>query len=101
MGIGDNLKKLADEVKERAGGTIGDLKHKAGELADEHGDKVRGGIDKATDFVDEKLGGKAGDIADKVGDRAKDVVEKLEGESDSPIAESPPDGPPADPPANR
>ena len=38
-----------------------DIKNKAKELVDGHGDKVDEGVDKAGEFADEKTGGQHGD----------------------------------------
>jgi hypothetical protein len=56
-----------------------DMKNKATELVDEHGDKVKDGIDKAADFVDDKTGGQHTDKIDSVAEKAKDAVDKLGG----------------------
>ncbi len=46
-------------------------------LANEHGDKVDQGIDKAGDFVDEKTEGKYADKVDQGQDAAKNFVDGL------------------------
>ena len=63
-------------------GKAEDLKEKATELVDEHGDQVGGGLDKAGDFVDEKTGGKYGDKIDQGVDKAKDGLDGLDGQDD-------------------
>ncbi len=40
--------------------------------AEEHGDKIAEGVDKATDAIDDKTGGKFSDHLDKVDDMAED-----------------------------
>jgi hypothetical protein len=62
MGIFDKLKGLGK---------------KAGDLAEEHEDKIVDGIDKAADMADDKTGGKHADKIDKGADKAKDAVRKL------------------------
>ncbi|MDT3442311.1 antitoxin [Pseudofrankia sp. BMG5.37] len=68
----DNLKDLA--------GKAGDLKEKAEDLADEHGDQINDGLEKAGDFVDDRTGGKHGDKIDTAVDKAQDLVDKLGGQ---------------------
>ena len=66
MGLMDTLKKTAAQATE-----------KAGDLADQHGDKVKGAIDKAATTADEQTKGK---YASKIGNgagKAKDAVDKL------------------------
>lgn len=64
MGIFDRFKKSAAGAK-------------AGDLASEHGDKVKEGLDKAGDFIDEKTGGKHSDRISENVDKAKDTVDDL------------------------
>ncbi len=53
------------------------MKGKAGELARTHGDKVAGGLDKATEAVNRRTEGKhAGKLAD-ISERAKAAVDGL------------------------
>lgn len=59
MGIFDRFKKTAKEA------------------AETHGDKIKGGLDKAGDFVDEKTGGKHSDKIDQGVEKAKDSIDKL------------------------
>lgn len=44
---------------------------KAKKAAEEHGDKIADGVDKATDAVDDKTGGKFSDHLDKVDELAE------------------------------
>jgi hypothetical protein len=53
-------------------------KNQAGDLVEEHGDKVDSGIDKAADFVDDKTGGRYSENIDKGADTAKDAIDKLD-----------------------
>ena len=53
------------------------LKDKAADLVDEHGDKVKDGIDKLADLADDKTGGQHTDKIGAAADKAKDVVDKL------------------------
>lgn len=57
---------------------IGDFADKAKDLASEHEDEVKEGIDKASDMADEKTGGKYSDQIDQGADAAKDYVEDLD-----------------------
>lgn len=57
MGLLDNIKGKAEELKDQVGG-----------------DKLEQGIDKAGDVVDEKTGGKFGDKIDQGQDFAKDKL---------------------------
>lgn len=65
--MGDFLKKL----------DVDKIKDKVGDLADEHGEKVEGAIDKVADVVDDKTKGKHTDKIEKAADKAKDTVGKL------------------------
>ena len=50
---------------------IGKLTKKAKDVLEKRGDKIAGGIDKATDFVDKKSKGKFHDKLEKVDELAK------------------------------
>jgi hypothetical protein len=63
-------------------GFLDDMKDKAEQLVDEHGDQVSAGIDKAADLVDEKTGGSLGDKVDLGADKAKDALDSLDGKND-------------------
>lgn len=63
-------------------GKSGDLRAKATEAVDKHGDKIAGGIDKAASLVDEKTGGKLGDKPGKIAGKAKEALDKLDGKDD-------------------
>jgi antitoxin protein of toxin-antitoxin system len=65
-------------------GKLDDMKDKAGDLASEHGDKVKEGMEKAGDFVDEKTGGKHSDKIDKGVEKGQDLVDDMGGEGDTP-----------------
>lgn len=56
---------------------LDDLKNKAAGLVDEHGDKIKDGIDKAADFADDKTGGQHTEKIESVAGKAKGVVDKL------------------------
>lgn len=58
---------------------LDDIKNKASDLVDEHGDKVKDGIDKAADLADDKTGGKHSETIDSVADKAKGAIDKLAG----------------------
>ncbi|MGW1051461.1 antitoxin [Streptomyces sp. NPDC002521] len=53
------------------------LKDKAEDIAEKHGDKIAVGLEKAGDVIDERTGGKHGDTIDTAVDKAQDLVEKL------------------------
>ncbi|WP_369386937.1 antitoxin [Streptomyces sp. CG1] len=53
------------------------LKDKAEGIAEEHGDKIADGLEKAGDFIDERTEGKQGDKIDAAVDKAQDLVGKL------------------------
>jgi hypothetical protein len=65
-------------------GRLDDMKDKAGDLASEHGDKVKEGMEKAGDFIDEKTGGKHSDKIDKGVEKGQDLVDEMGGEGDTP-----------------
>lgn len=56
---------------------IDDITDKAKDLAADHKDKVKEGIDKAGDAVDEKTGGKYSEQVEKGEEAAKDYVDDL------------------------
>ena len=55
-----------------------DLLGKAEELAAEHADVVKEGLDKAEDLADQATGGKYTEQIDSAGDKAADYVEGLD-----------------------
>lgn len=59
---------------------VGDFVDKAKDLASEHEDEVKEGIEKTGDFIDEKTGGEHSEHVDKAQDAAKDFVEGLDEE---------------------
>jgi hypothetical protein len=59
-------------------GLFDKFKKKATELAEDHGDQIDTGIDKAADFADDKTGGKYSDKIESGAEAAKDFVEKLD-----------------------
>ena len=63
-------------------GMFDNLKDKATEAVDEHGDKIGEGLDKAGEFADEKTGGQYGDKIDQGTDMAKDQLDNLDGQDD-------------------
>jgi hypothetical protein len=58
------------------------MKDKASDLVDGHGDKVGEGLDKAGEFADEKTGGKYSDQIGSGVDQAKDRLDGLDGQDD-------------------
>jgi hypothetical protein len=94
MGLLDSVKKLGKTAKD-----------KADDLAEQHGDKVKKGLDKVGDVVDKRTKGKHGAKIDKAVDKAKAKVDDLaEPEPGEPRAAGEGAGPsgdaasPADPP---
>ncbi len=72
MGWLDKVKKL-----------VGGARSKADDLAEEHGDEIKSGIDKASDLAEKKLGKSKAKQVDSVADKAKGFVDDLaEPESD-------------------
>lgn len=63
MGFLDDAKKLAE---------------KTGELAAEHSDQVKQGLDKVEDLADKATGGKYTDQMDSAGDKAAGFVDGLD-----------------------
>jgi hypothetical protein len=64
---------------------LGDMKDKAKDLAGEHGDKAKEGIDKAAELADEKTGGKHSDKIDQGAEKGKDFVDEMgEGKGETP-----------------
>lgn len=57
---------------------IGDFVDKAKDLAAEHEDKVKEGIDKVADMADERTEGKYSDQISTGAEKAKDFVEDLD-----------------------
>jgi ABC-type transporter Mla subunit MlaD len=66
MGLLDNLKAK-----------LGPAKGKVSDLAQQHGDKVQHGLDKAAKVVDEKTKGKYSDKIQKGSGKAKGAVDRL------------------------
>ncbi|MFF3733697.1 antitoxin [Streptomyces sp. NPDC002476] len=53
------------------------LKEEAEEIAEEHGDRISDGLEKAGDFIEDRTGGKHSNKIDTAVDKAQDLVEKL------------------------
>jgi hypothetical protein len=66
MGLLDSVKNLGKTAK-----------HKADDLAEQHGDKVKSGIGKAGDFVNKRTHGKHAEKIDRVVETGKDKVDDL------------------------
>ncbi|WP_411145097.1 antitoxin [Streptomyces sp. x-80] len=73
MGLMDNLKT-----------TAGLLKDKAGDLAQQHEDKIGSGLEKAARTVDEKTKGKYSSQIRTGTDKAKDALGRLSGSAGHP-----------------
>ncbi|MET9290915.1 antitoxin [Streptomyces sp. NPDC003077] len=53
------------------------LKDKAAEIADAHGEAIGEGLEKVADFIDDRTDGKYSDKLDTGVDKAQDFIEKL------------------------
>ncbi|MGY0491293.1 antitoxin [Streptomyces sp. WG-D5] len=75
---------------------LGPAKGKVSDLAQQHGDKIDQGLDKAGRMVDEKTKGKYSDKIQQGTEKAKDAVDRMSG----PDAKDAKDGgnPPSSPP---
>jgi hypothetical protein len=58
-------------------GLFDDIRDKAEDLAEQHGDKIVEGIDKVADLADERTGGQHHDKIESGAEKARDYVEKL------------------------
>jgi hypothetical protein len=67
---------LIEKVKGLFGGSTST---KMKDLAAQHGDKVAGGVDKATDFVDDKTKGKYTDKLQQIDDAVDKAVDRPDG----------------------
>ncbi|MDV9173219.1 antitoxin [Streptomyces sp. W16] len=56
---------------------LGKLKDKAEEVAEEHGDKISDGLEKAGDLIDEKTDGKHSEQIDTAVDKAQALLDRL------------------------
>jgi hypothetical protein len=54
-----------------------DLKGKAEDIAEEHGDAIEGGLDKLADVIDDKTNHEHGEQIDSGVEKAKDFLEGL------------------------
>ena len=72
------LHQNSHKRKDDCVGIFDKFKKKAAEVAEDHGDKIETGIDKAADFADDKTGGKYSDKIESGSEAAKDFVEKLD-----------------------
>ncbi len=59
------------------------LMGKAGDLAEQHEEKIDDAVDKAADFADDKTGGKHSDTIDKAAEGVKGAVDKLKDDDTS------------------
>jgi hypothetical protein len=53
------------------------LKDKVEDVAEEHGDKISAGLEKAGDLIDDRTGNKHSDKIDTAVDKAQEYVGKL------------------------
>lgn len=58
------------------------IKDKANELVDGHGDKVDQGVDKAGELANEKTGGEHGEQIAQGTQKARDGLDGLDGQND-------------------
>ncbi|MGN6333913.1 MAG: antitoxin [Motilibacteraceae bacterium] len=63
-------------------GMFDELKDKAEQAVDAHGEQVGQGLDKAGDLIDERTGGTYSGQIDTGVDKAKDVLDGLDGRDD-------------------
>ena len=84
MGLLDKLKKTANQVKD-----------KADDVAEQHGDKVKSGLDKAGGFIDKRTGGKHSSKIEGVVDKAKKTVDDLAEPESGGRRSEPDEGPPS------
>jgi hypothetical protein len=93
MGLLDNMKAKLGPAKEKVSG-----------LAQQHGDKIERGLDKAAKAVDEKTKGKYSETIHTGTGKAKDAMDRLAGkEGTDPAGTGPGAGPSGDsgtPPAS-
>ena len=61
-------------------GMFDDIKKKAEELADQHGDTAKNAIDKGADFADEKTGSKYSEHIEKGAEGTKEAIDKIAGD---------------------
>ena len=66
-------------------GFLDKFKAKATKAVDQHGDKIKDGLDKVGDAVDKKTGGKHTDKIDSAKDKATDALDNLDGKDDNDI----------------
>ncbi|MBD0843907.1 MULTISPECIES: antitoxin [unclassified Streptomyces] len=86
MGLLDNLKAKLAPAKDKVSG-----------LAQQHGDKVQHGLDKAAKVVDEKTKGKYSDKIQTGTGKAKDAMDRLahkDGGPETDDGSTPPSTPP-------
>ncbi|MFI9154244.1 antitoxin [Streptomyces sp. NPDC053367] len=92
MGLLDNLKGKLSPAKDKVSG-----------LAQQHGDKIQHGLDKAARVVDEKTKGKYSDRIQSGTGKAKEAMDRLAHKHGTGAADrsaTPPDSPPPPPPAS-
>ena len=58
------------------------LKDKAEEIAEDHGDKISDGLEKAGELLDEKTDGRHGEQIDTAVDKAQELLDRLAGNAD-------------------
>jgi hypothetical protein len=80
VSVFDELKGKAGELKDRAGGLVGD-----------NAEKLKGAVGNIGDFIDEKTGGKYADKVDDLQAKASELIDKAGGEEpQAPSDEAPP-----------
>ena len=63
-------------------GFLDKVKATAVDAVDKHGDKIKGGLDKAGDIVDKKTGGKHHDKIQSSKQKATKALDNLDGKND-------------------
>lgn len=80
-------------------GFLDDAKKQLTKAVDDHGDKIRDGLDKAGDVADKKTKGKYTDQIAKGKTAATGALDKLDGKKDDFAEERPRPSPPPRPPS--
>ena len=66
-------------------GFLDKFRSKATQAVDQHGDKIKDGMDKVGDTIDKKTGGKHHDKIESAKGKATDALDKLDGKDDNDI----------------
>lgn len=69
-------------LMDKMSGNSDNLKDKAGDAVDEHGEKIDQGIDRGGEFASEKTGGKHDEHIESGSDKAREGLDSLDGKQD-------------------